>query len=45
MNITKANEIIEDIKALKLKMVKAQDYSSAARMRDIEKEYLKKQVK
>ena len=44
MNITDVNEILAEIKSLKYKLTKAQDFENAARLRDMEKEYLDKEV-
>ena len=44
MKIREAQEIIEDIKSLKIKLVKSQDYYNASLMRDMEKEYLNKET-
>ncbi len=44
MTVHDAKEIVEDIKNLKIKLTKAQDFENAARMRDMEKEYLDKKV-
>jgi hypothetical protein len=44
MKIADVNEIIEEIKSLKIKLVKVQDYHNASMMRDMEKEYLDKEV-
>jgi protein-arginine kinase activator protein McsA len=43
MTLHDAKEILEDIKSLKIKLVKAQDFDNAAKMRDMEKEYLDKE--
>jgi len=42
--ITEINEIIESIKELKTKLIKAQDYHNAAILREMEKLYLDKEV-
>ena len=44
MKVSEAKEILEAIKELKIKLTKAQDFENAARMRDMEKEYLDKNV-
>jgi len=44
MKITDVNEILAEIKSLKYKLTKAQDFENAARLRDMEKEYLDKEV-
>jgi len=44
MNITDVNQILADIKSLKSKLLKVQDFENAALMRDMEKEYLDKEV-
>jgi len=44
MNITDVNEILAEIKSLKYKLTKVQDFENAARLRDMEKEYLDKEV-
>ena len=44
MNIIDANEIIAFIKSLKTNLIKAQDYNNATIMREMEKEYLDKEV-
>lgn len=43
--LEKANEILEKIKELKRKLTEAQDYYHAAQMRDMEKAYLRAEVK
>lgn len=45
MDLIEANEILEAIKSLKNKLIRAQDFENATLMRDMEKEYLKKDVK
>jgi len=40
-----AMEIVQDIKSLKLKLTKAQDFENASILRDMEKEYLDKKTK
>jgi len=45
MTVADANEIIDDIKALKYKLVKAQDFNNSAIMRDMERDYLNKEIK
>jgi len=44
MKITELNELIAEIKSLKYKLIKAQDFHNAALMRDMEKEYLDKEI-
>ena len=44
MKITDVNEILAEIKSLKYKLTKVQDFENAARLRDMEKEYLDKEV-
>ena len=44
MTVQDTKEILEAIKELKHKLVKAQDFENGARMRDMEKEYLDKEV-
>ena len=44
MKITELNELLAEIKSLKHKLVKAQDYHNASLMRDMEKEYLDKEI-
>ena len=44
MKITEVNEILADIKSLKIKLIKAQDFHNGAIMRDMEKQYLDKEV-
>jgi len=43
MTITQVNEILVEIKSLKYKLTKAQDFHNAALMRDMEKQYLDKE--
>lgn len=43
MKITEINDILKDIKSLKIKLIKGQDFVHAARMRDMEKHYLDKE--
>ena len=42
MKATELNDILKDIKALKLKLVKAQEYEQASYMRDMQKLFLDK---
>jgi len=44
MTITQVNEILAEIKSLKYKLIKAQDFHNAALMRDMEKHFLDKEV-
>ena len=44
MKITEVNEILKDIKSLKMKLIKGQDFENASLMRDMEKHYLDKEV-
>jgi len=44
MKITEVNELLAEIKSLKYKLTKAQDFHNAALMRDMEKQYLDKEV-
>ena len=45
MTVHDAMEIIQDIKSLKIKLTKAQDFENASVLRDMEKEYLDKKAK
>ena len=44
MKITEVNEILKDIKSLKIKLTKGQDFVNAAVMRDMEKHFLDKEI-
>jgi len=44
MTIIQVNEILVEIKSLKHKLTKAQDFENAALMRDMEKHFLDKEV-
>lgn len=44
MKITELNEILAEIKSLKHKLTRAQDFENAALMRDMERKYLDKEV-
>ena len=44
MKVSEAQEILAAIKTLKILLVKGQDFHNGAKLRDMEKEYLDKEI-